>query len=206
MGYQTAFIPFMIGSISLVAFLSIRNTHLSKNTRVLCDRIKDNRVDSEESAFWESNFTLQVHYFSARYMRSNSALVLSIISILLFGAMIGLIVISDAGLRSDWASVVSLVLLILGGAGATIATAISVRETLMARRSLCAHVAATIVTAQYQNPNPSLHSVLSKIEATIGSTLESDLHGQLRAKLQQVGELAKPITDAPLESIDSKDN
>jgi F0F1-type ATP synthase membrane subunit b/b' len=86
-----AFAGFMLGSISLIAFLSIRNANLAGRTRDLCKTLRRSEED-----VWQASLSLQLLYFVKRYKHNNWALVLAIVSVLFFGAMIGMTVLPPA--------------------------------------------------------------------------------------------------------------
>lgn len=179
--FSAVFVPFMIGALSLVGFLSLRNAHLSKNVRDLCSRIRD-----ERDSFWEASLTLQLACFVRRYMWSNRALAAAIGAIFMFGAMIGCVAVTTHKISTDIIREFPLAMLVVGGALGTFATAVSIYETFVARQSLTAEVAATIIRAEYTGVEPSLHSTLGQIERDIRRSLDKELHGRLMTVLENL--------------------
>ena len=171
---HVSFIRFMVGTIPLIAFLSLRNTYLTGRTRELCDKIRDTN-----HGFREASYFLQLSYFLRRYKISNSALIFSITAVFFFGAMIASYVLTNGDGLTFHAPEVPEFMLLIGGVAATFATGFSIYETYVARRYLFAEVATTIITGDYQTIEPSLLSTLEELERTIKAHLDRELHGRL---------------------------
>jgi hypothetical protein len=171
---SVVFIPFMLGTISLILFLSGRNIFLAGRIRELSKELRENSTDS-----WKGHLIMQIYYFTRRYKISNTALIFSIISVFSFGAMIGITVFT----RWKWTANIflefPLLMCVIGGLTATTATIISILETWWARRSLFTHVAACIVFAKLTRSDCSEIVYLSKIEQLVRNQVEQNLHGQL---------------------------
>lgn len=188
------FVPFMLGSISLIAFLSIRNTYLAGRTRDLCTLLLESKKQ-----VWQTSYSLQLFYFVRRYKINNLALRSAIISVLCFGIMIA----NEATPLTNWikgfgsapsvlvhtgSAPPSVLALIAGGVLATIATLVSIYETSIGRRSLFTHVACTIINTRFHDPNEILCNNLKNIEKSIRRPFKKKENDDLRQKLGCVRE------------------
>ena len=183
------FVPFMLGSISLIAFLSVRNTHLAGRTRDVCKLLLESK-----GQVWQRSYSLQLLYFVRRYKINNCALVSAILSVLCFGVMVALTFIPFM----DWISTPfktwvremagnpSVVALVAGGTLASVATVVSIYETYIGRRSLFAHVACTIIDTPFKDPNQILCDNLKQIEKSIRRPLGKKDNGDLKQRLNEV--------------------
>jgi len=181
---KDVFIPFMLGTISLILFLSGRNIFLATRIRELSKELKRKSPDSK------GHLIMQIHSFARRYKISNRALMLAITAVFSFGAMIGVAVFTvinqhfDTG-RTGWNftenifSELPLLMCVIGGVTATAATIMSIIETYMARKSLFTHLTACIVHAKLTRSDCSEMKYLRKIEKLVRGQVDKNLHGQL---------------------------
>jgi hypothetical protein len=171
---KDVFIPFMLGTISLILFLSGRNIFLAGRIRELSKELKRSSPDS-----WKGHLIMQIYYFAHRYKISNTALMFSITSVFSFGAMIGVAVFTRWNFTANIFSELPLLMCVIGGVTATAATIMSIKETYMARRSLFTHLTACIVLAKLTRSDCSEMVYLRKIEKLVRNQVEENLHGQL---------------------------
>lgn len=177
------FTPLMLGSISLVAFLSLRNTYLAGKARDLCDHLlKTDQIS------WKASYSLQLLYFIERYRMSNSALLLAIVSITLFGMMTGLAAITSKPWTTDIVVELPRFLMVLGGVTAIAATGLSLWETFISRRSLFSHVAHSIISANIIKTDPVLLATIARIGLLIQKSLDRDLYGKFIEAQRRMGE------------------
>lgn len=179
--FRSAFTPFMLGSISLIAFLSIRNAHLAGRTRDLCQKLSES-----QKTIWQASLSLQLLYFVKRYKLNNWALVFAILSVLFFGAMIGIASFIPTAGTTGVLTGVLVSMFILGGILATSATAISIYETYIGRRSLFTHVACTIVEKEFEEPGDTLCKNIKKIRRTIQKSLKEKDTDNLKKNLDDI--------------------
>lgn len=183
---SSIFIPFMVGAISLVAFLSIRNVHLAKGVRDICGCIRTHN----DSNGWQNQWTFELSLFVTRYMWSNLALILSIFSVFIFGLMIGVYAIIFYARNVDLWSTVLVVILVAGGLFGSFATLVSVKETLYARNSLSSHVAFTLLNTSFSSHTAELYRVMCRIERCTRRSLDQEVHRQLRSKMDSLRDSA----------------
>lgn len=181
---KDVFIPFMLGTISLILFLSGRNIFLATRIRELSKELKRRSPDSK------GHLVMQIYYFAHRYKISNTALMLAITSVFSFGAMIGVAVFTRWNFTANIFSELPLFMCVIGGVTATAATIMSIKETYMARRSLFTHLTACIVLAKLTRSDCSEMVYLRKIEKLVRDQVDENLHGQLI-------ELQRRLTIAP---------
>lgn len=175
----------MLGSISLIAFLSVRNTYLAGRTRDLCKLLQESK-----QLFLQTSLSLQLYYFASRYWINNLALICAILSVLFFGIMIGMAIVlkySMLDLRAEPSFIVLIVIaLILGGMLAAVATAISIYETYIGRRSLFTHIACTIIDTidtKLSESDEALCTNFQKIEGVIHRSLRKKDNDALKQRL-----------------------
>ncbi|MEM6454787.1 MAG: hypothetical protein AAF772_06800 [Acidobacteriota bacterium] len=165
------FIPFMIGSISLVAYISLRNFYHAKAIRSLSDYLRKEKCDY----YWDSA-AIQLSCFMRRYDLSNYALLAAIVSVVCYGSMVALFAICEKMQALDPASWETAskplltcqgILMLIGGACAGIATLISLYEAYMARTSLYTAAASSA----------SYHAVKGRLD--------------VRSEVQQIAQIAK---------------
>lgn len=137
------FVPFMLGTISLILFLGTRNLSLAGRVRDLAKELKDSKEEK-----WKCHLIMQIYFFAHRYKIGNTALILAIAAVALFGLMIAVALVT----RWDWTMNIfadgPLFLCVFGGFAATGATILSVQESCMARKSLFTHIAVCIVESK----------------------------------------------------------
>lgn len=171
---QFLFVPFMLGTISLILFLSGRNAMLANRIRELC---KDIQTESAESM--KGHLIEQLVYFGGRYRISNTALMLAVFSVFSFGMMIASSLFHHWGWSRDILHDIPVGLCVLGGATATIATLLSIYETYIARRSLFTHIVFSVVEAAPKRTSPCLTTYLIRIERLSRGHVEEALAGRL---------------------------
>lgn len=196
---QPMFVPFMLGTISLIAFLSVRNTYLAGAIRHRCEDVRKTKCSVSEASYF-----LQMLYFLKRYHMSNRALIASIAAIVFFGSMIAVDILFPVAGEWPWSThSITCIMMIVGGASATYATWLCLFETWIARKSLFTEVATSIVTADHKIVEPSLLSTFGAIERMIGSHLDATLHGKLlatRSRLElSIKSTKTPNTDQELD-------
>jgi hypothetical protein len=172
---EPMYVPFMLGTISLIAFLGLRNTYLAGAIRERCKDVRSCKCPISEASYFS-----QLLYFINRYSKSNYALTAAILAIVCFSAMIAVDVVGHnytSGLIVNRST--SIALLLVGGVLATCATGLCFYETFIARKSLFTEIATSIITAEHKEIEPSLLATLGLIERIIAPYLDKTLHGKL---------------------------
>jgi hypothetical protein len=173
------FTPFMLGSISLIAYLSVRNGFLATKTREICKELALTKDD-----LWQWSYLLQLDYFVHRYKLNNLALMLAILGVFFFGLMIACSYLMQIVISSEKSNLGSSFFLLFGGICSTTATIISIYETYKGRNSLFAYVATTIVKLELIEQSKYTFSTSSlSIEKIIKKHLESSLQDELKEKV-----------------------
>ncbi|MEM8874851.1 MAG: hypothetical protein AAGD32_11415 [Planctomycetota bacterium] len=131
----------------------------------------------------------QISFFLHRYMISNRALVCAIFSVLMFGLMIAILVISPEwhlvglDLTPDYIKMASVALFFIGGTAATFATRACIAETALARKSLCLNVVTTLVaiddSAFGRNSINELESILKRVEKNIEDPIKAEFEAKI---------------------------
>ena len=184
---QASFIPFMMGSIALIAYLSVRNIYLAKAARELCAKL-----DGLEDVFQKDSLIIQVSWFVKRYKVSNTALILAILAVMCFGLMIASNVDQvQEFFPATFSIQVPILFLLAGGGLATMATMISIYEAYAARHSLFTAIGTGVVTAKCVADRPVACSEFERLKRAIKGSVDQDL-------LQQI--LESPILSTPQNS------
>lgn len=144
----------MLGGLSLIAFLSSRNTHLGQRTREVTDRLKDLDPESKHLKVqeWELSYLNELAIFLNRYKWNSYALQSAILGVFFFGVMIASPVVTGEWEKLIYSGIeaissaqhVAVFAMCAGGSFATIAAILSIVEVGKGRYSLSAHVMYTI--------------------------------------------------------------
>ena len=171
----------MLGSISLIAFLSFRNMSLASRTRDITDKL---RTTTEEESAWESELVYELKFFIDRYKLNNFALMVSCLCAFFFGVAFGFPAIQDHDwMNQAWYSDISSEGLILGGIAGTIATLVSIWETAKGRHSLFTHLACVIIHRNFVCCSKRLIRNIESIEKSICRTVDEDTCGRLKNRM-----------------------
>jgi hypothetical protein len=176
------FTPLMLASISLVAFLSIRNGHLATKTREICKDLSCSKDDE----LWQWSYTLQLKYFVHRYKLNNLALIVAISSVFLFGLMIAFTVIGSLTFSFNLKESAPSFLLVGGGLFATTGVIISIIETYKGRNSLFAFVATTLIKLHILDSKYPIFNNIISIEKKIRGHLPDNLSDELSKLLLRI--------------------
>lgn len=179
-GLQASFIPFMMGSIALIAYLSVRNIYLAKAARELCAKL-----DGVEDAFQKDSLIIQVSWFIKRYKVSNTALIVAIFAVMCFGLMIASNVEQVLAFFPRTIIPVPILFLVAGGTLATTATMISIYEAYIARHSLFTAIGTGIVTAKCVANRPVACSEFESLKRAIKGSIDEELFREIFESSEQ---------------------
>jgi hypothetical protein len=168
---QPAFIPFMVGSISLTAYSSLRNFYLARATRVLSKEL----IDTLDPLIKQS-LVVQLEWFVRRYKVSNNSLLLAISSVFLFGLMIAAGLGASSGWAQPWFRIAANSLLLAGGIAATLATLLSLYEAFVARRSLFTAVAVCVAKAAPFGSGLDVTSEIGEIAKGVRGSVRPEIY------------------------------
>jgi len=179
MDLQPTFIPFMIGSISLTAYSSLRNFYLARAARTLSKELLE-----QKDLVIKQSLVVQLEWFVRRYKASNNSLLLAISSVFLFGLMVATCLATSLGWAQPWFRIASNSLLLAGGGAATLATLLSLYEAFVARRSLFTAVATCVAKAA---PFGSGLDVTIKI-GELAKGIRRSVHPELYSMISSISE------------------
>lgn len=168
---QPTFIPFMVGSISLTAYSSLRNFYLARAARSLSKEL----LEAKDPLIKQS-LVVQLEWFVRRYRVSNNSLLLAISSVFLFGLMVATCLGASSGLAQPWFRTAANTLVLVGGGSATLATLLSLYEAFVARRSLFTAVAACVAKAAPFGSGMDVSSEVEKIGRGIRGVVRTELY------------------------------
>lgn len=171
MDLQPTFIPFMVGSISLTAYSSLRNFYLARAARTLSKEL----LDATDPLIRES-LVIQLEWFVRRYKVSNNALLMAISSVSLFGLMVAACLFTSSGWAPSWFEPVAGSLMLIGGSSALFATLLSMYEAFVARRSLFTAVAACVAKAGPYGKRMDVSRELGEIGRGIRGAVRPELY------------------------------
>ncbi|MCP3960716.1 MAG: DUF2721 domain-containing protein [bacterium] len=186
------FIPFMMGSIALIAYLSLRNIYLAKAARSLSADLQD-----LDDSFQRDSLIVQISWFLRRYRVSNAALISAIFSVVFFGLMIASSVVDLSSWLPSTLPSPQIIFLLTGGVFATVATMISIYEAFVARQSLFTAVGTAIATAKCDTVGRLIaRRELAEIEKLIKKSVDSDLCDHLHDRVLTIQAASAEKRDA----------
>ena len=196
--------PFMLGTIALIAFLSLRTQYLAKTTRDLCDKLLESPTSAARAkhlGMWQSSLSLQLLDFSIRYRDASNALSIAIGAVTCFGDMVGIgTLLQRKDFTWDFRQAGPTAMLIIGGILATMATIVSIRENHRGRHSLFTHLATTLVGAGFDQHDWALLSTLHRFGRLFEGVIDNETQGrfiQLQESFAKPAKLVEPVHSTP---------
>ena len=187
------FVPFMLGTISLILFFNVRNNYLGTRIREICNPIGQKKKKHGFSV----EVAEQLYALMERYRRGSRSLVTAILAVTCFGTMLLLYFLLSPELygldRSETDPLIGLeiaqrivvaLFAIIGGALAAYASVYSISEIRQSRKSLWTHVAYSITLCNFTDMDDGLEQlrdILTKIEGRLETHISTSLYNDFKA-------------------------